>query len=219
MRIRIRRFVKQSALDSTLDFSSSRAGDVSALWSISTGFTYFACPVVPLSGAFCLPRSSLELLEVLVPFDVRPLRSVGWSLRHRLRPGKLCLHADLCRLNLASQPGLPLPQPGNRPPQVRALPFPVLLPHLPLRLLVASDFVVLSQLVQPHSLMSFVLLRSQVCLRLPSVTASRPCPCLRLAVGVTAYARVFHPLANAHAGRTKKEPTKCWSLKDPLIRI
>jgi len=87
------------------------------------------------------------------------------------------------------------------------LTFPALLPHLLLRLLVASDFVVSSQLLQPHSLMRFVFLKSQVCFQLLSDIPSQSCPCLPLAVGATSSARLFHPLANAHAGHTKKTNT------------
>jgi hypothetical protein len=110
--------------------------------------------------------------------------------------------ADFCCLSPASRLGLPFPRLDNRPPQVRTLAFPAHLPHLLLRLLIASDFVVSCQLVQPHSLMWFVFLRSQVCFRLPPDITSRYCPCLPLAVGATSSARVFHPLVNAHAGRT-----------------
>jgi hypothetical protein len=121
-------------------------------------------------------------------------------------PSTTSASADFCRFNLTSQSGLPLPRPGDRSPQVSALTFPAHRPHLLLRLLVASDFVVSGHLVQPHSLMRFVFLRSQLCLRLPSDTASRQRPCPQLAVGATSSARVFHPLVNAHAGRTKQKP-------------
>jgi len=59
-----------------LDFPSPRTGDRSALWSDPTGFTGFACPAGPLSGEVCLPRSSLELLKVLAPLDVRAFPAV-----------------------------------------------------------------------------------------------------------------------------------------------
>jgi hypothetical protein len=72
MRVRIRRFVKPGAVISALDFPSSRSGDCSALREIPDGFTAFALPPDPLSGEVCLLCSSLELLEVLVPLDVRP---------------------------------------------------------------------------------------------------------------------------------------------------
>jgi hypothetical protein len=59
--------------------------------------------------------------------------------------------ADSCHLSLLSRTGLPL-RLDDRSPQVRTLTFPVSLPNLLLRLLVASGFVVYCQLTLPHSL-------------------------------------------------------------------
>ncbi|HEY5158314.1 MAG TPA: hypothetical protein VII93_10180 [Anaerolineales bacterium] len=50
----------------TSDFPLSRAGDASPLCSSPTGFTCFVGAAVPLSAGFCLLRSSLELLIVLI---------------------------------------------------------------------------------------------------------------------------------------------------------
>jgi hypothetical protein len=93
-----------------------------------------------------------------------------------------------------------------RPPQIRTSSFrsctrPSLLPQL----LAALDFVMPSWLVrlkQPQ--IGFVYLRSSVCLRLPSDSASRRTP-LPLANGrrSPAPARDFHPIDDAHAGRTR----------------
>ena len=90
------------------------------------------------SAFFVVPRTALRTH----PLDVQPFPALADTMAS----------ADFCRLNLASQPGLPL-RLGDRPPQVRTLTFPAHLPHLLLRLLVSSDFVVIGQLVQPHSLL------------------------------------------------------------------
>jgi hypothetical protein len=124
--------------------------------------------------------------------------------------------ADFCRLSLASQPGLPL-RLGDRPPQVRTLTFPAHLPHLLLRLLVASDFVVIGQLVQPHSLMGFVFLRSQVCLRLPSDPASRQRPCLQLAVGATNLRKGLSPSSQRPCWAHQKKSLPIWQALSPFL--
>jgi len=87
--------------------------------------------------------------------------------------------ADSCHLSQTSQFGL-LWQLSDRSPQVRTLAFLAHLPDLLLRPLVALGFAVSCQLARPCSLIRFVCLRSQVCLRLPPDPASRRRPCLWL---------------------------------------
>ena len=91
----------------------------------------------------------------------------------------------------------------GRPPQVRALAFLAHLPDLLLWPLVASGFAVICQLARPHSLIRFVFLRSQVCLRLPPDPASRRRPCLWLAVGAT----------NLRKGLSPSSQRPCWAHK------
>ena len=145
MRVRIRRFVKQDAVLSASGVPSSRAGDGSALWSVPTGFTGFARPVVPLSGEGCLLCSSRELLMVLALSrrSALPISTamVLWPL---LTPA-----ASVWLLNQ----GYRSSQFGVRSPRVRTLTFPAHLPHLLLQPLIALGFVVSCQLARPHSLL------------------------------------------------------------------
>jgi hypothetical protein len=94
----------------------------------------------------------------------------------------------------------------GRPPQVRTLTFPAPLPHLLLRPLVASGFVVMCQLARPHSLIRFVFLKSQVCFRLPPDPASRRRLCLPLAVGAT----------NLRKGLSPSSQHPCWAHTNEL---
>ena len=149
MRVRIRRFVKHYAVlgnpFSASDVPLSRAGDGSALWSVPTGFTGFACPAVPLSGEGCLLCSSHELLMVLVLSRRSALpTSIAVVLWPLLTPAASAW--------LLSQ-GYRSSRPGVRSPRVRALTFPAHLPHLLLRSLIASGFIVTCQLARPHSLL------------------------------------------------------------------
>src|SRR5512139_28361 len=122
----------------TSDFPSSRTGVASTLRSPPTGFTCFGSSVVPRSEGFCLPRSSLELLDVLILLLVRPFP--------RLQRGTTA-SADSYRLNLSSRTGLPL-RPDGRSPQVSSLTFPAHLSHLLDQPLVALGFVVYCQLAR-----------------------------------------------------------------------
>jgi hypothetical protein len=74
MRVRIRRFTENSTDGFALDFPLSRAEDGSTLCTTPTGFTHFVCTVVPLSEAFGLSSSSLELLIVLILSMFSPSR-------------------------------------------------------------------------------------------------------------------------------------------------
>jgi hypothetical protein len=161
----VRRFSLSKIIShsSVLACSLSRARVTSALCSAPGSFTSFVCPVVLLSRVFCFPWSSLELLNAWPP----SCSALPFSTAKVLPP----LLTSVTSIWLLSQ-GYRL-RPGDRSPQVRALTFPAYLPHLLLRLLVASVFVVSSQLVQSHSLMRFVFLKSQVCLRLPSDITSQ----------------------------------------------
>ena len=92
--------------------------------------------------------------------------------------------ADPCRLNLASQPGLPLFAAWRQVSPGKNTDFPCTpapftastLDCIGLRCRLPT-----SPASQP--LMGFVFLKSQVCLRLPSDPASRRRPCLQLTVG------------------------------------
>ena len=77
-----------------------------------------------------------------------------YSSRCSALPGKktsTMASADSCHLSLLSRTGLPL-RLDDRSPQVRTLTFPAFLSHLLDQPLVASGFVVCSQLTLPHSL-------------------------------------------------------------------
>jgi hypothetical protein len=136
-------------------------------------FFYSFLPSLPLSiipGQLHLIQSIL--LSLVFPRTAQCLAAFMFS-PSLLNGEGTTASADFCHTSiwLLSQ-GYRL-RPGDRSPQVRALTFPAYLPHLLLRLLVASDFVVSSQLAQSHSLMRFVFLKSQVCLRLPSDITSQ----------------------------------------------
>ena len=104
--------------------------------------------------------------------------------------------------------GYRLSRRNRRPPRIRTSSFrsctcPSLLPQS----LAASDFALCRRLVrlkQPQ--IGFVYLRSSFCLQLPSDSASRLTPLL-LANGRRSPAPVrdFHPIDDAHAGRTTKK--------------
>jgi hypothetical protein len=93
---------------------------------------------------------------------------------------------------------------GVRFPRVRTPTFPAHLPHLLLRPLIASGFVFSCQLARPHSLLcgscssgrSFAFGFLQTSPHDDALAFS-----YRLVQSTSV--RVFHPLANAHAGRTK----------------
>jgi len=80
------------------------------------------------------------------------------------------LSESFCFLPCSALPDF---QSNGRSPQERTLTFPALLPYLLFWLLVVLGFVVICQLAQPHSLIGFVCLRSQVCFQLPPDPASR----------------------------------------------
>ena len=175
----------QTPPPSTSDSPSSRAGDGSALWSSPKGFTFFACPAVPLSGAVCLLRSSRELLKVLSLLTFGPSHLTAVVLWPRLTPAASAQPRDW---------GYHLRWPANRSPQVRTLTLTASLPHLLHQLLIASGFIVfgqLTQLAQPR--MGFVSLKSQFRFRLPSDLASRRRPCLPLTVGAISLRRGLSP--------------------------
>jgi hypothetical protein len=71
------RFTESSSDRFALDFPLSRAGNGSALCTTPTGFTHFVCTAVPLSEAFGLLCSFLELLFVLILSMFSPSRLLG----------------------------------------------------------------------------------------------------------------------------------------------
>ena len=120
--------------------------------------------------------------------ELLPLASPVSSVRQSLYPrvSASCL----------VQPS-PIFQSNGRSPQERTLTFPALLPYLLLWLLVVLGFVVICQLAQPHSLIGFVCLRSQVCSQLP------PWFCLCLTVGTTTLCK----------GLSSTSQRSCWAHK------
>lgn len=175
-----------------LGFPSSRAGDGSALGSPWGGFTAPPRPAVPRSGVGCLPCSSRKLLKLLSRSECSALpAATAPVLWPRLTAATSIWSRDQgYRLRL-----------DDSSPQVRTLTVPAALSHLLLWPLVAWGFVVISQLARPRSLMGFVCLKSQVCLRLPPDPVSRRRPCLQLTVGAT----------NLRTGLSPASQRPCWA--------
>ncbi len=149
---------------SALAFPSLRAGDCSTLCSSPAGFTCFACPVVPLSGAFGLPRSSHDLCKVLVLSRCSALpTSTAVVLWPRLTPAASAWPLDQGYLSAQRQvsPGKNVDFPCTLAGfTALALDCLGLRCHLPTR-----------PTARPP--IRFVFLKSQVCLRLPPDPTSR----------------------------------------------
>ncbi len=71
-------------------------GNGPTLRSNPTGFTCFVCSIVSLPEGFCLPRSSHELLSVLILSTFGPSQKTLGTMAS----------ADFCHLSLSSQTGL-----------------------------------------------------------------------------------------------------------------
>jgi len=190
MRGRIRRFVKQYAVDGNVRRCLERCKQVLTFQhplpdapTFCVGHSLVSCrgrlgPLAESQWLHHLRSTSStpirgSLPSVFIPRTAQVPAPLTFGPSHRDGNGTMA-SADPCRLSLTSRLGLPFPWPGDRSPQVRTLTFPAPSPHLPHQPLIASGFIVtcqLAQLVRP--LMRFVSLKSQVCLRLPSDPTSR----------------------------------------------
>ena len=131
------------------------------------------------------------------------MRSDSVSLLQRL--GSKLQHLSSCRIS-------------SRSPQIRTLTFVRLAPHLPCLVITRHRHLVLTRL-KAKPCMRFLFIATLLCSFLPSDHPLRNRPWNLLAVLIYSVKSIrwfsrrdFHPLVNAHAGRTRVVPPwRAWS--------